>query len=365
MFQPEHIWGVLLKGMTNRLHPEVTMINAYADLQVAMFSGASAFSGLDIDPGVQCPEYWFKEESACDRDIKTQPGPEKPLKDKEFSEKEYRDLHKFYRKLLPDYGNLWNEAFHEVYDKLSVVEAYRAGYDKETGEWVSHATFIDFFVRFRTQLPQILGYAPEPKLLAMAAAGLCSGASSHRSMLVGKVRFKVDPVKGGSWALARPPIQMATNAEGEVIEQPDFGQVEGIYSHTGPDGVVRLICNMKWYESVPEGHEIYHASLRCPVISQVELLGVDEFWCARDIVPWTCMAFPDPRNKHRQIMLARSWSVLRHLGFPDQEYTYPFIGLPAVGRVRSEGSAERAAALAAARNQVFDPDDVFEDSDAG
>lgn len=39
---------------------------------------------------------------------------------------------------------------------------------------------------------------------------------------------------------------------------------------------------------------------------------------------------PLGKSTTQQVMLARSWSVLRHLGFPTQPHTYPYPHLPPV-----------------------------------
>lgn len=162
------------------------------------------------------------------------------------------------------------------------------------------------------------------------ALGITHQAESWRSMHVGDVHFKAEFTNGGSWALARPDVNLSQDGDGIVNEHlhPDFGKIRGIYMHTGPDGVERLITRMKWYNRVAD---MYHKSLRCPQVSTVaDTRGIHVMWPAVDIVPWTCAAMPLGRSQTHQVMLARTWSVLRHLGFPSQPHLHPYPHLPAV-----------------------------------
>lgn len=326
------------------------MSNGHADLQALAHSRSD---GLDPPPlvededgrqvphsqkrewGVNCPDDWFKEDSACDPNVKTVEGP-KSDRNKYFAfadeSKDPRLLHEMYLKLIPAYNTLWSTAWDSRMGHKSVKEKWALGWDSRREKWNSEAQWSAFYHNFRSNLPELLDRAPEEAEAAMALAGITSGAASWRSMFVGKVRFHAEPQNGGSWALARPPCELSRNSDGDLTEHihPDFGRVLSIYKHKGPDGVYRMITRMKWFE---RSTHMYHNTLRCPLVSvNAASDEVDVMWPASGIVPWYCMAMPLEKTKtqNKQVMLARSWSVLRHLGFPAQPHYYPYPDLPPV-----------------------------------
>lgn len=364
MFAPEHMWHKLIQGLSNRRFPETTMGNVASDLETVLFGGGEAMEGFEKDPGVKRPANWIREKSACKRNIETVEGPTSdnlPVHTFESSSPDYKALHDMYCKLIPAFKELWDRAVQEVVGGLSDAVAKRVyGWDNSAKDWFKHEDWLRMWRKFRGELPEILGRRPEAGEEAFAKQGIKQDAAAFQSMFVGNVRFKADDVFGGSWALARPAKKMAKDDNGEVIEIPYFGQILNVFKHIGPDQVVRIICKMKWYKQVAEGTDIYHPTLLCPMISRHVLKDVDVMWCAKDIVPWTCFAMPVLRHPQKnQVMLARSWSVLRHLGFPPMPRRYPYTHLPPVG---VQFSAEQSA-VPARRNTVAPTNEESESED--
>lgn len=319
------------------------MCNGHADRQAVAFCNADGKDDPDPemrDPGVHCPEFWFKEFTACVRDVKTSEGPHKDhLPRHRFNIKEIRYLHEMYTRVIPEYGSLWTEATEKYFARFNAQELKKVGWDARVKKWETTLLWSKVFNKFRSELPDMLEREPYPEEADMVRFGIEWSANSFKSMTVGNVRFQANP-DGGSWALSRPPIvRPRTRGEAAVVLHPDFGQVRSIYQHQGPDQKTRLITSMKWYQRVDP---MYDASLRCPLVSTAEDVGVDVMWLASDLVPWHCMAMPLMtvqrnaretklvKSKTMMVMLARSWSVLRHLGFPVQPHTYPFPDLPPV-----------------------------------
>lgn len=318
--------------MTNLRNPESTMMNAHADLQAVFFSRSGDLR--EKDPGVGCPDFWYKEESACDRDIKKIQGPQQHKLGyvKFTNETDIRPLHDMYCRIIPAFGRLWDESIENHLKPLSAVERKALGWREQTKDWNSIGQWYDMWKLFRASyrrgMPGMLGdREPEDSEIAMARQGIEPGAHYYRTMKVGKVQFEAKAPEGGSWVLSRPPLQRVVNGH-VLIERPDFGQIINIYVHVGPDGVSRVITRMKWYK---RSREMYHPTLRCPLVSTEEdKRSRDVMWCAKDIVPWTCLGMPDLHVGGRQVMLARSWCILRHLDFPQQAHLYPYPDLDPV-----------------------------------
>lgn len=308
------------------------MCNGHADRQAIAFSNADGKDDPDPalrDPGVHCPEFWFKEFTACVRDIKTKAGPPKDHlpRFKFTSIKDIRHLHNMYTTVIPEYGSLWNEAVSKYLARFNAREVQLLGWDIRVQKWDTDLLWDKMFKKFRSDLPGLLEREPYPEEVEMVRFGIEWGADSFKTMTVGNVHFEARP-SGGSWALARPPVVLPGNpGEAVLVQRPDFGQVKNVYLHKGPDQKVRLITRMKWYKRIDP---MYDPLLRCPLVSTAEDVDVDVMWPASDIVPWCCMAMPLGKSETTQVMLARSWSVLRHLGFPQQRHSYPFPGLPPV-----------------------------------
>lgn len=318
--------------MTNLRNPESTMMNAHADLQAVLFSKAEGLGRKDA--GVGCPDFWYKEETACDRDVKTFPGPtQHKLAYTRFTTvQDIKYLHDMYCRIIPAFGILWNEAVENYIRPMTPTQKWDFGWREQRKgfacieQW--HEMWKKFRASFRRGDPGMLvdRVATEAEM-AMGRQGIEPGAHRYRSMEVGKVHFEAAEREGGSWVLSRPPLPRMVGGR-VLVERPDFGRIKSIYVHVGPDGERRVITRMKWYQ---RSVDVYHPTLRCPLVSTTEDKNTrDVMWCAKDIVPWTCLAMPDLKVKGRQVMLARSWCVLRHLGFPQQEHTYPYTELPPV-----------------------------------
>lgn len=339
------------------------MSNGHADLQAIRLSKANGMQHPDPklrDPGVHCPEFWFKEESASDPNVQTKVGPAQHKKSYfrfKSDSKDPRFLHEMYCELIPAYGALWQTAFDNRMDNKSFKERWDLGWDANRMKWNSEIKFAEFYQFFRSNLLELLGRAPEAEEAAMARAGITSGAASWSSMSIGNVRFEDDGRKGGgSWVLSRPPADLSRDGDGELLEHahPDFGQIQSIYMHEGPDGVFRLITRMKWYERVLP---MYHATLRCPLVSTKAATNeVGVMWPASKIVPWVCMAMPLGKKCSQQVMLARSWSVLRHLGFPTQHHSYPYPHLPPVVSDKNQDRLDPIMEETDSEDEDYDPE---------
>lgn len=95
---------------------------------------------------------------------------------------------------------------------------------------------------------------------------------------------------------------------------PRFGVFDGVLLHTGPDGIERMLIQVRWHRV---SREMYHDVIRAPLA----MYGIDAtlptLCLAEDIVPFACFAAPDFCNAQRQIVLTyKNWSCLPLLGFP-------------------------------------------------
>lgn len=358
--------------MTNKRDPAATMSNGHSDLQALKFSRSDGLEDPDParrDPGVHCPDLWFKEEAACDPNVKAREGPptdRRPYCPFKEGSRDARYLHEMYLKIIPGYKTLWNTAFDNCMEGKSLAQKRALGWDSRQQRFCSELESAKFYRHFRSFLPELLRRAPEQAEAEMADVGITSGGKAWSSMYVGKVQFEAEPTKGGSWVLARPLNDLSMNGDGEVIEHnhPDFGRVKAIYQHLGPDKVMRIITRMKWYKRAPR---IYHETLRCPLVStEAADDEQDIMYPASGIVPWSCIAMPlgGSATETQQVMLARSWSVLRHLGFPQQPHTYPYPALPPVVTDLEQDQHDEALADAEDDDYELESEPESDDSEA-
>lgn len=310
------------------------MLNSYIDLQAAMFATLSS-SYLDRPP------FWSPEEFVLNRDIQLT-LPKKNPAIILFNVQDLNHLHNMYCKLIPVFQEAWELAINTYYASLTAAERTSRGLVTE-GRAVKFVAFVDeakgpqtayhawykMWKLCRKDLEGLIGEAPSSEVHAMVAeVGISSLARQHDFVEVGPVRF-TSGIRDGDWAMARPPLVMQ-NAEGEMLAQPEFGRVQGVFEHEGPDGKTEVVVRMQWFQGVPEGQELYHPEMRIPMISKlVRRDDIDVMWLAKDLIPLRCWAARDWDVAARQVMLARTWSVLRVLGFPVQPYPdHPYHYLP-------------------------------------
>lgn len=278
---------------------------------------------------VEYPEYWSKEDYIKDLACPVEAGAIGP-RSGTFSEKELMQFHEMYCRIIPAWGALWEEALGKYLETKTPQQIFQMGIRNRRGSklrWVEVKDWYAVWQTFRGPdgLATMLGRAPTAVEQAMVTTGIERTCAQHKSADVGPVRFKPE-----SWVLARP--DQSKMRRGKTKEAPQFGRVKNFYNHKGPDGVHRLVARMAWHDTVPDGTELYHAEMRCPLISTEVVKDSYVMWPVQDIVPLVCMAEPDldvpAGSPARLVMLARSWSPLKHLGFKRQWHLYPYPDLP-------------------------------------
>lgn len=294
------------------------MFNSYADMVAALMCSVPTSY-------LQRPPHWSPEQYVSDRNIKLTTPDTQPVSGFFTDKLELLDLHTMYCKVIPAFKQSWEAAINAHYDRLTETQRIHQGIFREDGSTQTHCrdteAWFDLWCLCRKDLGDMLGYAPSAEAISMIEkVGLNKGKfMRHAYVEIGPVRFTAD-LKEGEWAMARPPVVMQ-NADGEMITQPEFGRVQSIYELKGPDGKFCVAIKMQWFEGVEEGEDLYHPLLRTPLIGKKPRADrIDIMWLAQDLIPIRCWAARDYDVPARQIMLTRSWGILRHLGFPVQPY---------------------------------------------
>lgn len=293
------------------------MINSYADLQAIMFEISLGHASASVE----FPDFWCKEDYIADVDCPVEAGP-KLANGKNLNREDIRYLHDLYCRILPEFRALWEEALHNHVSHLDDNAVVKLGLDTRGRviQFESTAAFYRMYEMFLQGLEGMLGREPTLEETKMVKQGIKWGSVEYRNVDIGPITFKP-----GSWALARPdPRRMR---RGRTREAPQFGKILNIYSHIGPDGDWRLVARMAWHDTVAAGTELFHGLVRAPLISAHRRdINKDRFvmWQIKDIVPIPCLAERDFDDDSRLIMLARTWSGLRHLGFQKQLHNHPY-----------------------------------------
>lgn len=308
------------------------MNNSYLDLVAVMMK--------DLPRSLLVrPPYWCPEQYVLDRDIPLT-TPDVQAQGRLFTRADdLFDLHSMYSQLFPEFGEACKLAVNSYYETLTASQqnALTMWLDPDDGcvKFRRAEGWLKVWSLCRRGIAEMSGVPPSEEVVRMIEViGIVGDYVPHKYVKVGPVRFTADMRDGeGDWALSRPPLVMR-DAEGEMITQPEFGRVKAVYTHMGPNEKVEVVVRMEWYQNVAVGEDLYHPLQRNPLVGLVPRRDRrDVMWLAKDLIPLICWAAPDydrPSGLSRQIMLSRSWGVLRVLGFPPPAHPddpFAFVGV--------------------------------------
>lgn len=94
---------------------------------------------------------------------------------------------------------------------------------------------------------------------------------------------------------------------------PRFGVFEGTLTHTGPDDEQRMFLQVKWYKASPV---MYSRNMKAPMALATIDTQIPNLCLAEDIVPFLCYSAPHLEHDSHLVILAKDWSCLPLLGFP-------------------------------------------------
>jgi hypothetical protein len=141
----------------------------------------------------------------------------------------------------------------------------------------------------------------QPSELALVR-GFDIYARQHRAVVIGPATLRP-----GSWFLCK-------QQPGD--DKPWFGKVRRILTHHATSGgEPQWLLEAQWFPA-----ERWHPQLHVPVIKATPTrLSRGPMWPCSNVVPITCFAAPllergVPRHGE-QIVLARTWDILAHMGY--------------------------------------------------
>lgn len=328
MFGAESTWGECKSGLSNRMHPEASMINWFVDIEAVRLGAGGIESAL-----LARPLYWSREETVQDRDVAAVfprgEGVEVILGLNRYG-LEVRYLVELYVKLIPEYKTLWQSAIVGYWENCQTDgERVTKGLQKVRVRATAPGELDTFIIMLQNQaswnafhklfqseleLALLLGRQPSVQELGLAK-GLRNTAIQFKSVTVADVTFIAcvpakgkSPAQAGDWVMARTEV-------GVPATVAYFGHLLDVYEHVGPDREVQQILRVDWHHPVAGAQ--YHPEMRMPMIGRRVRIGWDSMWLAGDVVPCICWPEPDLENPARLLTIARDFKFMKFLGYPD------------------------------------------------
>ena len=245
MFNPESIWGNVLRFARNRKEPEATMLKACSDINcVNQTLGSLSRLQLAVDPAFTTPlcepDDWAAEDSVLDLAKAAYPEyciPNPPVVSYMLTFLQLDKLHDMYMRM-------WGPTsrYCQLYDRFLCHLATKSATQLPHGTSVNRSTRQVQFnnpAAKRVALNVFANWRPTAAEEQLSEADIALIAVNRSDIQLYRTA-KIGPllIRLGSWFLARP--SMLTDLE-RVNKLMWFGLVERIFTHARPEGTVLFV----------------------------------------------------------------------------------------------------------------------------
>jgi hypothetical protein len=255
MFVYESMWACLVRWASKKDTPELTILRNFSDYEYASLAlldnPNSEFNGKLTDSLESQVQLWLPSKMAakdrvCSVDVRDELVPVISLLDRQWQKTLLIDLHQLYQVVTPEYRTLWIEYCTWLYENKRPPGLGMMTRDKErcpdTGAHL-HSFKASALVK---ALLEWNVWDPPGRELSTAEKRLCTISTivhEFKSMRLNGVVF------GTSNALRKSDKHWALCMVTEDDERMYLANLQGIYTHEGPDAVTRCICVCKWHAS--------------------------------------------------------------------------------------------------------------------